>query len=324
MLNARSLSPGLASLAGAPDKVRAVVATLLYYDLFVFPPSSEELARFAHRGGVDGHFDPGELAPESEWWSCRDGYWFLKGREMLIARRAELRETSARKMKRARQWAKRLSGIPGMRFVGVTGSLSMESAVAEDDIDLLIITASGRLWLTRALVLGMLWAARVKRGDDGRSYHPDQICANIFLSEDDLHLPDHNLFIAHEICQMVPLVGRETYNRFLASNKWICEFLPQWAPANVEWEDRPIYGAIRRAGEVLLGGSAGARLEGELGRRQLLRIHGKHARGHNTGIKLSQTQLRFHPRDISQYVVDTFDERWARLNSSPRGPGGPW
>jgi hypothetical protein len=206
--------------------------------------------------------------------------------------------------------------MPGVRFIGVTGSLSMHSATPEDDIDLLIIAARGRLWLTRALVLMVLWAMRVKRADDGRPEHPNQACANIFLSEDDLTLPDHNLFIAHEICQMLPLLGPHTYQRFLDANNWVRDFLPQWEPAASMWQDRRDLRWIQRAAEATLK-PAGDMLEREAMRRQLTRIQGKHARGHNPDVKLSPTQLRFHPRDISQCIVGEFEARWNALDAVP-------
>jgi hypothetical protein len=305
----------LPQLNGASDQTRAIVSTLIYYDLFAFPPSSTELERFAHRSGSDGHFGEHDVTPDSQWWSSREGYWFLKGHEHLIARREEMREASCRKLAKARRLARALQVIPGVRLIGVTGSLSMHSSVPEDDIDLLIITASGKLWTTRALVLGVLWGAGVKRPDDDRAIHPDQVCANIFLQEDDLKIPDHNIFIAHEICQMLPLVGPEVYYRFVQANTWVNEYLPQWHGRDEVWEDRDSLRLLRRLGELVLGGFIGRRLEASLMRRQMARIRHKHARGHNVGVKVSATQLRFHPRDLSDYVVANFEARWSSVQS---------
>jgi hypothetical protein len=305
----------LPPLNDAGDRERSIVATLLYFDLFAFPLRAEELVRFAHRAGMDGHFTAREVARESEWWSSRDGFWFLKGREQLIARRHELSQVTPRKFAHARRWARLLQIIPGVRFVGITGSLAMQSAIADDDIDILIIAARGRLWLTRALVLSALWSLGVKRPDDGRMEHPNQVCANIFLREDDLTIPDHNLFIAHEICQMQPLLGPGIYARFLNANAWTRNFLPQWEPATPQWEDRRPLRMVQRSFEIALGGPIRVSLERELERRQLARIHHKHARGHNVGIKLSPTQLRFHPRDLSQHIITAFDERWNAISS---------
>jgi hypothetical protein len=322
MFSVQPLPHILPRLNGTGDRTRAIVSTLIYFDLFSFPPSSAELERFAHRAGSDGHFGQRDLTGESAWWSSCGGYWFLKGREHLIRRRVEMIEVSARKMRNARRWARILQLVPGVRFVGVTGSLSMESALAEDDIDFLIITARDRLWLTRALVLAALWVMGVKRADDGRSEHPDQVCANIFLQEDDLTISDQNIFIAHEICQMLPLLGPGAYRRFLAANEWVFEYLPQWRPPEANWEDRRPLKILQRLAEITLGGPIRRVLEREFMRRQVERIGHKHSRGHNVGVKLSPTQLRFHPRDLSQNIVSEFDARrksleWDGHNQAP-------
>jgi hypothetical protein len=310
----QSSCPYLPSLSGASDRERAIVATLLYYDLFGFPLRASELVRFAHITGAGSGFSQQALAPESAWWSSADGFWFLGGRDALVARRQQMARCSGSKLDAARRWALWLQWIPGMRFVGVTGSLSMESASPEDDIDLLVITAPGRLWSTRAQVLACLSALRVKRPDDGRSEHPNKACVNVLLSEDDLALPDRNLFIAHEICQMLPLLGQDTYRRFLDANLWVREFLPQWQPVVSRWEDRQALQTVRRAAEAALPGRARSLLERWTGQRQLASIQHKHARGHNHNVKLTTTQLRFHPDDVSQEVMRTFETTWQTLN----------
>ena len=190
----------------------------------------------------------------------------------------------------------------------------MQSAVPEDDIDFLIISAPGQLWLTRALVLATLWALGVKRADDGRSEHANRVCANIFLREDDLRIPDHNLFIAHEIFQMLPLIGPAAYRSFIRANAWATEYLPQWEPPSVVWEDHPALRRVQRTFEWTLNGRIGQRVDRELMQRQLERIKHKHSRGHNVGVKVSETQLRFHARDLSDYIVNTFNAHWRALN----------
>jgi hypothetical protein len=314
-------SPPLPPLNGAPPRDRAIVATLLYFDLFSFPLRAEELVRFAHH-----NLAPHDLPLQGAWWdsgSVNAGspqtFWFLRGRENYIQRRVNLTRVSTDKLQRARKYARMLQVIPGVRFIGVTGSLAMASAVPEDDIDFLIIAAKNRLWLTRALVLAALLAWGVKRPDDGRTEYPNMICANIFLSEDDCHIPDENLFIAHEICQMLPLLGESAYHTFLRANSWVRQFLPQWRPTTTDFQDRPASRRAQRVFERAFANGIGTHLDRELAQRQLRRIQIKHARGHNTNVKITPTQLRFHARDLSDYVVNTFNARWEELQVADGG-----
>lgn len=308
-------APPLPPLNGAPPRDRAIVATLLYYDLFSFPLRADELLRYAH------HRLTPDLPGQGDWWDSRTApddhgsFWYLKGREQYVQRRTILTETSIAKLARARKYARLLQLIPGVRFIGITGSLAMSSAVPEDDIDLLIIAEENRLWLTRALVLAALMAWGVKRPDDGGTEYPNLICANIFLSRDDLYIPDENLFIAHEICQMLPLLGEKTYKSFLSANAWVTRYLPQWHSAPVEFQDRPSWRRAQHAFEISFANGLGTRLDSEMARRQLARIESKHARGHNPNVKITPTQLRFHARDLSDYVVNTFNSRWESINA---------
>lgn len=310
-------APPLPPLNGAPPRDRAIVATLLYYDLFSFPLRANELVRYAH------HELATDLPKQGEWWDSQPSaptqqpLWFLKGRADSVQRRDALTRASTEKLERARKYARLLQLIPGVRFIGVTGSLAMESAVPEDDIDFLIIAAKNRLWLTRALVLSALLSWGVKRPDDGRTEYPNLICANIFLSEGDLYIPDENLFIAHEICQMLPLLGEPTYRAFLDANGWVKTFLPQWQPAPVTFQDRAAWRQTQSVFERALANRIGTRVDTELAQRQLKRIENKHARGHNPNVKITPTQLRFHARDLSDYVVNTFNTRWDALNLHP-------
>ena len=50
---------------------------------------------------------------------------------------------------------------------------------------------------------------------------------NIWMDESDLIIHEQNLYTAHELAQVVPLISRgETYEKLLLTNKWILNFWP--------------------------------------------------------------------------------------------------
>jgi hypothetical protein len=102
-------------------------------------------------------------------------------------------------------------------MVAITGSLAMNNAESGSDLDYLVVTSPDRLWLARAMVVLLVHLAAL-RGD--------RICPNYFLSENVLALPEQNIFTAHELVQMVPITGGETYTRMRQLNPWINQYLP--------------------------------------------------------------------------------------------------
>jgi hypothetical protein len=99
----------------------------------------------------------------------------------------------------------------------------VNGAAGDADIDLFIVTADERLWLTRAAAIGVVRTAAVAG---------TRLCPNYLLAESALELPpsERDRFTAHELAQLVPLAGAETYERLLDANAWYRELLPNHRP----------------------------------------------------------------------------------------------
>jgi hypothetical protein len=102
-------------------------------------------------------------------------------------------------------------------MIAVTGALSMNNLSGRPDIDLLIVTQPGRVWVCRRLLILQVRLARLF-GDD--------LCPNYILSSDNLQLDQTDFFTAHELAQMVPLMGEGIYREMLEQNSWATSFLP--------------------------------------------------------------------------------------------------
>lgn len=210
-------------MEGSPT---AVLKTLAYADIFDYPLTKEEIRQWLieDKGKIEktlqGLIKKGKVGQ-------KDSYFFFKGRKKLVAERKKREEWAREKWRIAQKTAKKLEPLPLIKLIGVTGALAMNNARQEDDIDLLVISSANTLWLTRLLIFLFCPILGIKRRKPGEKRVKNKICFNLFLDESRLKVGPPSLFLAHEICQVRPLVNKEkTYERFLEKNRWVKDFLP--------------------------------------------------------------------------------------------------
>lgn len=162
--------------------------------------------------------------------------WLAKGDRLATdiatrkdKKRIEREKISQKKLQIAEKAASVLEKIPSVKFVGVTGALAMMNAKKESDIDLLLIAQTNTLWLTRILAHFVLKLANYELRKPHDKNEEDKLCLNAWLDESDLIWPkkDRNIYTAHEIAQITPLVNKNsTYEEFLNKNKWLLNYWP--------------------------------------------------------------------------------------------------
>jgi hypothetical protein len=241
----------------------AVRATVAYADVFGFSLSDEEI----HRDlvGVRASRKQTRFATEcliAEGQLVRAGdFVTLPGREELAEVRRGRRAQAEALWPLARRFGRILGTFPFVRLVAVTGSLAADNPDPRADLDYLIVAAPGRLWLVRAMAVGLVRLVRV---------FGVQVCPNYLLTTRALHLDRRDLFTAHELLQAVPVVGAPTYRRLRALNAWTERWLPNRSRHYPDVAAESAVGAtVRRIGERVLGGGLGDRLEAwERGRKQ--------------------------------------------------------
>ena len=164
----------------------------------------------------------------SRFFIQKDGYYCLKKRVGIISQRKKNLSEVEIKLERARTISKKLSQIPSILFIGVSGGLAAGSASKKDDIDLVVITKKNTLYTTRFLLLIILQVLGVRRSRNQKET-ADTICLNLLFDETVLSWfsDKQDIYTAREISQLLPLFERnDTYRRFLVSNNWIKKFMP--------------------------------------------------------------------------------------------------
>jgi hypothetical protein len=291
---------------------RAILGTVLYSDLFDYPLTPGEIAHYligirCDSSGIRARLDG------SVWLRERiaqtDGFVTLRGREHLACRREERAKSSEKLWRRARIFIKLLSYFPFVRMIGVTGALSMDNSAEGDDVDVLIVTAPNRVWMTRALTLLLVYAGRI----GGKT-----LCPNYLLSESVLPLEQRSAYIAHEFVQMVPLYGFDVYGRMRAANHWIEEILPNAThPFRPRSEQRPglLGRTMKGTLEGLLSGRLGDFLEEWEMRRKVKKFLPKALQSGSSAI-LTRDQVKGHFEDHGEQIIRAYQTRLREFSLS--------
>lgn len=215
---------------------QALLRTICYSDIFDYPLKKHELWRYwTATSPCSVTFFTHFLQDLPEFVQEKQGYFFLKGREAIVSLRLKRKKISLEKKRKAIRVVRLLRYIPSIYLIGLSGSLALENASVNDDIDLFIITKKNTVWVTRLLILGLLQLLGVRR-KRGEKNARDKICINMILDENAIISPKRlrDIYTAHEILHLQVLFSRNyMYEKFLWGNLWIKNFFPHILINNV-------------------------------------------------------------------------------------------
>lgn len=207
--------------------ILSIHKTLIYSSLFSYPLNLSEIEKYLICKGKVSQKEIRACLRYMPGVIQRKGYYTLAGNEKFFQIRKMRASISHNKLKQARFFANILKYIPTIRLIAVSGSLAMRNSDKDHDIDLFIVTSLHTLWISRLFVYLILTIFRSNRKPFS-SHSEDLICANMFISADNLTLPKNkqNLYSAHELVQLQPVVDKEQmYTRLLYKNSWVLSYL---------------------------------------------------------------------------------------------------
>lgn len=299
----------------------AVIKTLVYADLFEYPLSLEEIYQYLISPSVVSKSrvekcvnkltDQAILeSNQSSGGEKSKGttLYALAGKDKHFVKRSARKKMSYNKTQIALTISFQISKIPWIEAIYLTGSVSMDNAKRHDDIDLMIITAPGRVWLTRLLVNTMLDFQAKRRKPEHTLHaksHSNKFCLNLWLSLDRLKLnPKHqNLYTAHEVIQAKPIYLKsfQVHDLFLGSNTWVKFFLPHTPlPKLSFW--------TKRSSSLPFFTNFLDVIEAYSYKIQQLYMYSR-----KTSERTSPSQAFFHPRNTSELIISQYETRLARL-----------
>jgi hypothetical protein len=189
--------------------------------------------------------------------------------------------------RRHAQRLRTLSRFPWVRFMGLTGANAFESCRQEDDLDLFVVTAPERLWLTFLAMIVFSRSVGLR----------DLFCINYLVDEDHLRISHESYYTAVQLMSMVPLVDRGVSVRLLRENRWVFEYLPNASPA---LESNPLYALEPARDEVEPASRRGYVVPAAnrlMYRVYARRLRQKYPEAFGKGIVVSEAVARLHRVD---------------------------
>lgn len=289
-----------------------VIKTLLYFDIFNYPLTKEELLFFNPSKYTSSNVDTELILSHllSEKLIYKFGHFYsIQNEPAHVTRRLTGNNLASQKLKTAQKISKFISWFPYVRAVMLSGSISKGYMDKNSDIDFFIITAPGRLWVTRTLLVAF---KRIFLLNSHKNF-----CVNYFIDHNNLEIEEKNLFTAIESITLIPTYGEKLYWDFWTANAWTLRYFPNSAPRDTE-AIKDGKSLIKKVGEKLLNNGFGTRLDQYFMQLTLKRwksLFGKEysKKDFEIAFKTKKYASKNHPRFYQKKILDAYQNKIAQF-----------
>lgn len=290
---------------------QAVLHALFYFELFSWPLTEQEVWHFTRQ-----QTNQTNIGEQLSLWVKRGvvfqfgPYYQTQNDPLWVQRRLEYESRADRFLPIAHRMANFIGAFPFVRAVFVSGSLSKHSMPPDGDIDFFIVTAPGRLWLSRTLMVlfKKIWLFNSHK----------YFCINYFIDTEHLSIAEKNIFTATEIATMLPLYGREGCQAFGAANAWAWAELPNFLPRPLTSVALQPRNRFKKMLEWMFGGQLGAWLDQHAMRLTLVfwRRKFKHfgPEAFDTSLKSRPYVSKHHPQHFQDKILTAYKKRIEQFN----------
>jgi hypothetical protein len=198
-----------------------VIKTIAYFNVFRYPLTDEQIYRFLPRNPVtkvDVSNTVKSLVAAGILNEYNNYYFLHSESKDIVSQRKDDEKRAHKMLKYARFVSLLLKQFPFTRAIFVTGSLSKNVAAVDSDIDFMIVTAQGRLWICKTF----LTVFRKVFLLGSHKY----FCTNFYVSEKEYVLAERNMYSAVELLTTKVMWNIPAFLEFQQANSWVKDFLP--------------------------------------------------------------------------------------------------
>jgi len=288
----------------------AVLRVLAYFDVFKHPLRPDEIVRFIHNAPHCEARIKGALKELQLHGSVQQSgaYWGLEEVEQRVVERELAEERARARMPKADRMSRLIARFPYVRAVFISGSMSKGCLAEDGDIDFFVVTAPGRLWVARTLLVlyKKLFLLNSRR----------DFCVNYFLDTEHLTVEDRNHFTATEVVTLIPMYGNGTTEAFFERNAWAFQLFPGMVvPQSREVLKHP--SRLKRFAERTLAGRLGTWLD--TWAMQITWHYWKRKfddldpKTFDLALRTRTYVSKHHPRNFQARVLDGYERRLTQL-----------
>lgn len=276
-----------------------IIKTISYSQVFNQPLSSGEIWQRC-------------LAPVENWLEFKteltklsnltqkSGYWMRSDKTYLASVRQYRKQFLNQKIRLARNWANKVIKLPFVEQIYLTGSLAAANSRRYDDIDVLVVTKPGSLWLVRLVVTLYTQWLELRRpvwaGQESWQSN-NKICLNMYIEADQVRLDrkQRNLYTAFEVIQAQLLASKQSGLSklwFVSQNSWVKKHLPQV---------RIVSKFTNQAGKIETTTGWVKQIN-----YWLYQVQSWYMRSRQTQERIELGKALFHPRNTSSIIMDQY------------------
>jgi hypothetical protein len=297
-----------------------IIRTLVYYDIFNYPLTVEEVFRFSgikHQDEALISLRLNSLCDRNIVYSYKDLYGLKNSNEKNVDRRLKGNAAAEKFLLLAKKKAKLISKFPFVRAVFASGSLSKGYMDENSDLDFFIVTEPNRLWIARTL---LVMYKRIFLFNSHKYF-----CVNYFVDEKHLEIEEKNLFTATELATVIPLYGSKQYESLHRANAWLKRFFPNYTPRSVEEVSITKRSWIQNLCEKFLNAFFANDLEQYFQEKTI----GRWRRQYEKNYAASDFKIAFksktyasknHPRNFQRSVIEVYDEKLKAFGLASNNP----
>ncbi len=286
----------------------SILKVLVYFDLFNYPVSKEEIYIF-----LDSKCAKEDLTADLNTL-MHTGYIFkfnefytLKNDPGLIKKRLKENNYAQSLLITARKISKFLFAFPYVKGIGISGSLSKNVADENADIDYFIITSANRLWIARTIM-------HLFKKFTFITGHQHWYCMNYYVDEEGMQIEEKNIFTATELVTLLPICGTGTMEKFFICNDWAKKYFPNYNTGSSILPHKTSPSKIKKTIELLFNNRLGDWLDGYLMKLTANRWARKekkqklNSKGNLMGLKAGRHYCKpspsfFHERILTRYAT---------------------